>query len=151
MTAKECFAGYIWNAPHQFSKLKDFDYLNQNSNFNKRCVYLIYSIYSEGNLDGYYIYKLWLFLSFIMHTQVSRILWNHLLGLKALKAYLLQVIKGLVSDSNNIFLWHESEDIYKKGLFPKFQSIPSLRLQVKHDYVHWYSSILLCWINSRHE
>ena len=28
--------------------------------------------------------------------------------------------KGIFSDSNNIFLWHKSEDINKKRLFPKF-------------------------------
>ena len=32
-------------------------------------------------------------------------------------------IKGIFSDSSNIFLWHESEDINKKNLFPKFQLI----------------------------
>ena len=37
-------------------------------------------------------------------------------------------VKGIFSDSNNIFLWHESEDINKKSLFPKFQLIPILRL-----------------------
>ena len=42
---------------------------------------------------------------------------------------------GIVSDFNNIFLWHESEDIKKKILFPKFQLIPILRFQVMHDYV----------------
>ena len=29
----------------------------------------------------------------------------------------------------------------KKRLFPKFQLIPILRLQVTHDYVHWLCSI----------
>ena len=52
----------------------------------------------------------------------------------------IHLIKGIISDSNNIFLWHESEDINKKGLFPKFQLIPILRLQVMHDYVHWHWS-----------
>ena len=32
-------------------------------------------------------------------------------------------VKGIFSDSNNIFLWHKSEDINKKRLFPKFQLI----------------------------
>ena len=37
-------------------------------------------------------------------------------------SYLATWIKGIVSDSNNIFLWHESEDINKKGNFQnKFQ------------------------------
>ena len=39
------------------------------------------------------------------------------------------------SDSNNIILLHESEDINKNRLFPKFQLIPILRFQVMHDYV----------------
>ena len=52
-----------------------------------------------------------------------------------------QIVKGIFSDSNNIFLWHESEDINKKSLLPKFQLIPILRLQVMHDYVHWHCSI----------
>ena len=30
------------------------------------------------------------------------------------------ILKGIVSDSNNIFLWHESEDIYKKCYFQNF-------------------------------
>ena len=32
-------------------------------------------------------------------------------------------LKGIFSDSNNIFLWHKSEDINKKKLFPMFQLI----------------------------
>ena len=35
----------------------------------------------------------------------------------------LYIIKGIFRDSNNIFLWHKSEDINKKWLFPKFQLI----------------------------
>ena len=53
-------------------------------------------------------------------------------------------LKGIFIDSNNIFLWHESEDINIKSLLPKFQLIPILRLQVMHDYVHWYCSIGYC-------
>ena len=41
------------------------------------------------------------------------------------KRYLDSNVKGIVTDSNNIFLWHVSEDINKKSLFPKFQLIPS--------------------------
>ena len=29
-------------------------------------------------------------------------------------------LTGIVSDSNNIFLWHESEDINKKAYFQNF-------------------------------
>ena len=42
-------------------------------------------------------------------------------------------IKGTFSDFNNIFLLHESEDINKKSVFPKFQLIPILHFQVMHD------------------
>ena len=38
-----------------------------------------------------------------------------------------------------------SEDIINKNrLFPKFQLIPILRLQVLHDYVYWHCSIDYC-------
>ena len=50
-------------------------------------------------------------------------------------------IKGIVSDSSSIILWHKLEDINKKRLFPKFQLIPILRLLVMYDYVHWHYSI----------
>ena len=56
-------------------------------------------------------------------------------------------IKGVVSDSNdNIFLWHESEDIKDKRVFFPQNSvlIPILCLQVMHDYVHWHCSIDYC-------
>ena len=47
--------------------------------------------------------------------------------------FLWQVFIGVVSDSNIIFLWHESEDINKKDLFPKFQLSPMSPFQVLHD------------------
>ena len=50
-------------------------------------------------------------------------------------------LKGIFSDSNNIFLWHKSEDINKKSLFPKFQLIPILPFQVLHDYVCFIAHI----------
>ena len=53
-------------------------------------------------------------------------------------------IKGIVSDSNNIFLYHESEDINKKSLFPTFQLIPILRFHVMHDYVCFIAPIDYC-------
>ena len=53
-------------------------------------------------------------------------------------------LKGIVSDSNNIFLWQKLEDIKEKRLFPKFQSIPIICLQVMHDYVQCYCSIDYC-------
>ena len=52
--------------------------------------------------------------------------------------------KGIFSDSNNIFLWHESEDINEKSLFPKFQLFPILRFQVMHDYVCFIAPIDYC-------
>ena len=48
--------------------------------------------------------------------------------------------KGIFSDSN-IFLWHESEYIKKKKLFPKFQLIPILHFHVMHDYVCFIAPI----------
>ena len=50
-------------------------------------------------------------------------------------------LKGIFIDSNNIFLWHESEDITKKSLFPKFQLIPILRFLVMHDYGYFIAPI----------
>ena len=65
-------------------------------------------------------------------------------GIKRAMFYLfflkLFIIKGIFSASNNIFLWHESEDIHKKSLFSKFQLIPILRFQVMHDYVGFHCS-----------
>ena len=49
-------------------------------------------------------------------------------------------VKGIFTDSNNIFLWPRSEDIIKKMLFPKFKLILIFALQVTHDYVHWHCS-----------
>ena len=54
------------------------------------------------------------------------------------------MVKGIVSDSNNIFLWHESEEINKKSLFPKFQLIPISRFQVMHDYACFIAPIDYC-------
>ena len=45
-------------------------------------------------------------------------------------------LKGIISDSNNIFLRYKLEDINAKTLFPKLQLITIFRLQVVHDYVH---------------
>ena len=55
-----------------------------------------------------------------------------------------RVIKGIFSDSNNIFLWHESEDKNKQTLLPKFQLIPILSFQVIHDYVCFIAPIDYC-------
>ena len=60
------------------------------------------------------------------------------------KDHLSYNIKGIVSDSNNIILWQESEDINQKSLFPKFQLIPILRFQVMHDYVCFIALIDYC-------
>ena len=54
------------------------------------------------------------------------------------------LFKGIFNDSNNVFLWHESEDINKKILFPKFQLIPILRFQVMHDYVCFIAPLDYC-------
>ena len=53
-------------------------------------------------------------------------------------------IKGIVSDSNDIFLWHESEDVNKKSVFPKFQLIPILHFQIIHDYMCFIAPIDYC-------
>ena len=50
-------------------------------------------------------------------------------------------IKEIFTNCNNIFLWHESEDINEKRFFPKFQLIPILRFQVKHDYACFIAPI----------
>ena len=58
----------------------------------------------------------------------------------------LLLIKEIFSDSNNIFLWYESENINKKkkSLFPKFQLIPILCFQVMHDYVYFIAPTDYC-------
>ena len=57
----------------------------------------------------------------------------------------LERVKGIGSDSNNIFLWHESKDMNKKkSLFPKFQLIPISRFQAMHDYVCFIAPIDYC-------
>ena len=53
-------------------------------------------------------------------------------------------LKGIFSDSNNIFLWYESDDTNKKSLFPKFQLIPILHFWVMHDYVRFIAPIGYC-------
>ena len=42
----------------------------------------------------------------------------------AIKGAFTGRLKGIFSDSNNIFSLHKSEDINKKMLFPKFQLVP---------------------------
>ena len=54
------------------------------------------------------------------------------------------LIKGIFNESNNIFLWYESEDINKKSLFPKFQLILILPFLVMHDYVRFIAPIVYC-------
>ena len=53
-----------------------------------------------------------------------------------LKLGISQTLKGIFSDSNNIFLCHRSEDTKKKRVFPKIQMIIIFHLQVMYDYVH---------------
>ena len=44
------------------------------------------------------------------------------------------LLKGIFTDSNNIFLRHKSQDVIKKKrLFPKFQLILIFVLQVMND------------------
>ena len=56
----------------------------------------------------------------------------------------LSNLKGYLVILTIIFLWHESEDINKKCLLPKFQSIPILRFQVMHDNVYFIAPIDYC-------
>ena len=56
----------------------------------------------------------------------------------------LIIFKEVFSNSNNIILLHESEDVNKNSLFPKFQLIPILRFQVMHDYVCFIAPIDHC-------
>ena len=52
--------------------------------------------------------------------------------------------KGIFTDSRNIFLWHKSEDIIKKRLFPNFQMILIFAIQVMQDNVHWQCFTYYC-------
>lgn len=58
-------------------------------------------------------------------------------------AYNSILFEGVISDSNDTFLWQKSEDTIKKEIFPKFHLIHILHLQVMQDYVHWPFSISL--------
>ena len=103
----------------------DFPYQVEIGNATKSRQYFIYMIVSVFNRKS----------STLKHTEKSKFEW------KQMNLSIRRSIKGLVSDSN-IFLWHKTiEDIRKRKLFPKFQLIPTLRLQVMHAYVHWHCSI----------
>ena len=83
----------------------------------------------------------------ILEVHIRRRMGNHLLLLFVEYVgivLLLLELKGIVSDSKNIILWHESEDINKKSLFPKFQLIPILLFQIMHDYVGFNAPIDYC-------
>ena len=54
-------------------------------------------------------------------------------------------LKGIVSDSNKVSLWHKPED-NKSRLFPKFQLISVLRLQIMHDYLCYKLWMVNEWI-----
>ena len=55
------------------------------------------------------------------------------------------IFKGIVNDFISIFfMTYKSKDINTKRLFPKNKLIPILRLQLMHDYLHWYGSIDYC-------
>ena len=67
-------------------------------------------------------------------------------GVDIVMWYVTYVIKFL-SDSNNLFIWHESVDINRKSLFPKSQLPPILHFQVRHDCVHSIVPIEHCvWL-----
>ena len=54
------------------------------------------------------------------------------------------LIEKVFSDSIDIILWHESEDVNEKSIFLKFHLIPILRSQVMHDYVCFIAPIDYC-------
>ena len=83
--------------------------------------------------------RIWV--SYIEHLANHGFLGKPVEALPNWYAYQGSHVKGIVTDSNNIFLWHESEDINKKSLFPKFQVIPSSNFQVMHDYVRFIAPI----------
>ena len=56
----------------------------------------------------------------------------------------MKYVKEVFRDSNNIILWHESEDINEKLLFQKFSWFQFLRFQVMHDYVCFIAPIDYC-------
>ena len=53
-------------------------------------------------------------------------------------------LKEVFSDSNIIVLWHYSEDINKRSLFPKFQVIPIWHFQVMRDHLCFIAPIDNC-------
>ena len=59
---------------------------------------------------------------------------TYLKGTKVIRGHYL---KGIGTDSSNLFLWHCSIDIDGKALFPKFKSIPTLRYRVMLDFVFY--------------
>ena len=54
------------------------------------------------------------------------------------------IFEGTFSDFHNIFLWHEWEAYKPKSLFTKFQLIPILCFQVRHDYMCFIDPIDYC-------
>ena len=90
----------------------------------------------------------WYFRVLVVHTQGQFSgSFKLIRGKKCFSTHPNVHIKGIFSDFNNIFLWHESEDVHKKSLFPKFQLIPILRFHAWLCVFH-FSHRLLCWIKS---
>ena len=54
------------------------------------------------------------------------------------------LFKGIVSDSNSIFLWQQLEDYYEKRFISKISVHSNFLFRVMHDYAHWYCSIDDC-------
>ena len=54
------------------------------------------------------------------------VLYLFFIGLKWNILKKMCIVKGILSDSNNIFLWHESEDMNIKSFLSQFQLIPIL-------------------------
>ena len=53
-------------------------------------------------------------------------------------------LKGIFTDSNNIFLLHESEDINEKKIISKISVDSNLCFHVMHDYVCFIVPIDYC-------
>ena len=74
---------------------------------NNVCISKLYKEFKNGieSLVGQAFWGIWI-------KTVKILFWS-------LTQELLGLLKGIVSDSNNIFLWHESEDINKKMVISK--------------------------------
>ena len=66
-----------------------------------------------------------------------------------LTAATVTFLKGIVSDSNNIFLWYESEDMNKKAYFQNFSWFQFYVFKLYMIIMCFIAHRLLSWIKSR--